>query len=133
VNVYNSRMKFDNVRAFEKHLKEAGPNHFTPVYVLISPEEFEQKEALKSLIDAVGADEVVRFSGDKLALELVMQELGSLSFFSKRRVIVIDKTEKLNKDQLGAFERYFAKPEPSVFLVFAASSVHRGTKFYKDV
>ena len=43
-------MKFTNTRAFEKHLIDAAPRHFAPVYLLIGKDDFERKEVVTTNI-----------------------------------------------------------------------------------
>ena len=38
-------MKYTNLQAFEKHLADAGPNHFAEVYLITAKDPFERKQA----------------------------------------------------------------------------------------
>lgn len=130
-------MKFTNTRAFEKHLIDAAPRHFAPVYLLIGKDDFERKEAenilLNILLKDIGSREhaLQVFDADRASIEEILAELSSMSFFAKQRIICVHNAEKLNKEATNKVEDYFESPSSSVFFVLSASAINRGTKFYK--
>lgn len=130
-------MKYDNLRAFEKHLQGASPGHLSPVYLVLSKESFERKTAVDALVAALkkgekeGALSVQTFDGDKLAIQQVMSELHTLSFFAKKTVVIITNGEKLTKPSMAPLEAYFEKPSRDAYLIISAESVNRSTNFYK--
>ena len=43
-------MKYTNLAAFKKHIDDAYPKHFSPVYFIISPDSFARKQALMTYV-----------------------------------------------------------------------------------
>jgi DNA polymerase-3 subunit delta len=130
-------MKYSNLRAFEKHLAEAGPVHFSPVYFIIGKDEYERKEAEKILVTALLGEKTSRehalkiFNAERHSIEEVFAELGSRSFFSDKSIIIVHNAENFDKEANAFFEKYFDSPAPATFLVISAEAINRGTKFYK--
>ena len=131
-------MKYSNLRAFNKHLEEAGPNHPSPVYMLLGKSEFDRKEAAKDLTHSLLGTQhpsehtLTVFDGERLSINEVMQDLHSMTFFAENRVVLINRAEKLTKPVTVQLVQYFEKSNPSVFLIISASTINRATSFYKN-
>jgi len=131
-------MKFGNSRAFVKHLKEAAPDHFASVYLLITEDEYERqklaKELCNSLLSGCPLDEhhLKRLDGSSHSVKELMQELGSFNFFAKKRVVLFENAQELKKEEASTLESYYAHPDPTVFLVLLSKGVNRATRFYKQ-
>lgn len=130
-------MRYDNLRAFSKHLQSASPDHLLALYLLVSKTASDLQESVQFVLDAVfpkGAYsemEVRHFSSEGLNISSLLDELNTLSFFAKKRVVILHSAEKLNKSSLEIIEKYFEKANPSVHFVITAEAMGRGTKFYK--
>ncbi|MBA3237514.1 MAG: DNA polymerase III subunit delta [Parachlamydiaceae bacterium] len=130
-------MKLTSLRAFEKHLEGAAPNHFSLLYIIFGKEAFPRKEAIDKLLLAlkgkVAYEEPLLqvFDGDRLSGKEFMQELNAFGLFSKRRTLLIENADKLDKESMASLESYFAAPNKSIFLILSATTFHRGTNFYK--
>lgn len=131
-------MKYPNLNAFEKHLEAAMPDHLGDVYFIIAKEEYVRKRALDRLLAAV-------LNNQKIASELslftydaerqdpmpALRELEALSFFVKKRAIVIQNADSLTKDVTEKLENYYQSPNRTVCLIFVSSTINRSTNFYK--
>ncbi len=132
-------MKFTNQRGFDKHLAEAAPHHFAPVYLLINKEDFDRKEIVKTLsrllLKNLPNDEhhIKRFDASEHSFKQLMQELGAYHFFAKKRVIILENAQELKKEETELLEYYFSNPDPSIYLIFAATAINRAARFYKQV
>lgn len=130
-------MKYNNIRAFEKHLEAASPNHFVPIYMILGKDDFQRKQAYSLLVKQLLGDEASNpmslkvFDEDKFQIEDVLAELNSNSFFSKKQVIVIHQAENLLKPAVEKLLSYYEKPSSTTFLVITASSISGATNFYK--
>ncbi|MGA8163533.1 MAG: DNA polymerase III subunit delta [Waddliaceae bacterium] len=130
-------MKFTQRSPFEKHLKDAAPQHFAPVYVLIAKDIDERKECEQHIITALLGSKKSRrealclFDGEHASIGTIMQELQSHVFFVKQRVVLIRQADKLAKPALQQLEQYFAHPHPSIFLVISTTTINRASNFYK--
>ncbi|NGX42863.1 MAG: hypothetical protein K940chlam7_01151 [Chlamydiae bacterium] len=136
--IAGAQMKYSNLRSFQKHLQEAAPQHFVPVYMLLGKDDFDRKEAVQQLVPALlgkskPPDHALRvFDGERLSIDEVEQDLHSMTLFADRRVVLINHAEKLNKQATSKLEKYFENPNPSLFLVISASTINRATRFYKN-
>lgn len=130
-------MKYSNLRAFEKHLKDAAPDHFSRIYFVISKDPFERKEAekmfLTELAKAKGSKviDVRHFDAEEDSVNEMFRELGSFSLFGDTQVVVIRNAESFDKEKCIPFEKYFDTPTASAYLLISAEAINRATKFYK--
>ena len=124
-------MKYTNKRAFEKHLDGAHPNHYADLYLVISKESAERKEAVDILTGHLLRGEenpglcIKSFEAERLTADALATELHGLSFLSNRRIVVIHQGEKLTKPLQGVLEAYFARPNPSTA---SLSQLQRSTR-----
>lgn len=132
-------MKYTNIRAYEKHLQGSAPQHFAPVYLILSKEDFLRKETIALTIDSIlpkGKESefaLQKFDGRQLNVERLREELDTPSLFAPRRLIVIDNADKLAKPLVQQLERFFNRPQPGLFLVIAAAAVASNTTLYKQI
>lgn len=126
-------MKFSTLRAFEKHLEEAAPNHLSRIYLLITKEDFDRESAEKLLRSKLptSSQDLTQFNAQKASIHAILEELNSFGFFSDSRVIVIRNAEEFKKNAFDLLEKYFSNPNPHAYLIICANQIHRGTKFYK--
>lgn len=130
-------MKYDNLRAFEKHLESAAPSHFSSLYVVLGKEPIETKEAFDLLAKSLLPNEKDRFlclsvfDGSQISKEVLLSDLESLSFFVQKRVIAIQQADKLKKEITEGLEHYFTHPNPNCYIILLAQAIAKNTSFYK--
>lgn len=128
-------MKLTQLRAFEKHLEGASPNHFSLLYIILGKDSFQRKMAIDRLVLALrkgsSSFEFQTLDAERISTKELMQELNAMALFAMQRAIVIENADKLDKESMTALEHYFEKPNRSIFLILTASSLHHGTNFYK--
>ncbi len=130
-------MKFNNLRAFEKHLASAAPQHFCPLYLILSKESFERETAFGKLRayyfkgQQMNAFSVKAIEADKISLSGLMEELNAGSLFVKKRIVILQSAEKLDKPAMQRLESYFEDIEPGICLVISAAAINHNTNFYK--
>lgn len=131
-------MKYNNLRAFEKHLEGAAPQHFSDIYMILAKEEFERKAALDFLIKIVLKKEkspdlcLQVFDADKHSVDVILSELEMLAFFAKKRLIIVQNADQFDKAATIKIEAYFAAPNRAACLVLVAPAINRATTFYKN-
>lgn len=125
-------MKYSALRAFEKHLEEAAPNHFSSLYALLGKDPFQRKIALERLLRFLQGEKAV-LDGEGLEIRSLVNQLHSNSLFSRKTVVVLHNSDKLPKPSMEWLEAYFAKTTPDIFLVLTASTLHHGTHFFKKI
>lgn len=130
-------MRYDNLRAFEKHLEEAAPQKYKPVYFVLGKDSFECHEAsqllLRFLLPAQDMREFALsvFEGAQVDEIELGNALYSGSFFAKSRVIWIQQGEKLKKSVQENLEKYFSRPQHGQYLLLSATGWAKNTTFYK--
>ena len=109
-------MKYGTIRAFQKHLKESAPSHFAPIYLIVSKDDYERKEAVKILSDSIlkhlPPSEYCckKMDGTKHSIKELAHELNAFNFFAKDRVVLFDHIDVFKKEDLAHLESYFSKP-----------------------
>lgn len=126
-------MKYTNLRAFEKHLQDASPNHFSDLYLILAKDGFQRKQVSNHLISALKLNDICSFDASSDSIEMVLEEFHSLSFFSKKRVLLIQNLEKAPKHFLEKLELHLAKLNPSIALILSSTSLSAATKLYKRI
>lgn len=129
-------MKFDNLRAYEKHLSSCEANQFADVYMILSKESFDRIAALDMTITALLGGRspelaLQSFDGENLSIEALLDELNTLPFLIDRKVVVIRQADGMKKAAIKILEDYLESPNPAVKLVMAAEAVAANTNFYK--
>ncbi len=130
-------MKYDNTRAYQKHLSACNAQQYADVYVIISKDTAECDEAvaltLKELLGE-GADHdliLKTFDGETTKIDAVLDELNTIPFLSDSKIVLLRRMDKMKKDALKALESYLDKPNPSVKFVASATALAANTRVYK--
>lgn len=133
-------MRYENKRAFEKHLSGASPHHFAPVYLIVSKEPFELEESSELVQKYLIPPEkrsllaLCTFEGHQLQMDALLFELQSSSFFVERQVVLVKEVEKSKKAAgLDKLQTYLNRPNPTKFLLLTASSLRKDDALYKMV
>lgn len=132
-------MKYSNLAAFEKHLESAAPHHFSDIYLILAKDGFVRKQAADCLTALVLKNEpspalsIHLFDAEKQSMDPVLQELETMAFFSKKRIVIVQGGESLDKASTLKLEGYCAAPNRSVCFVVTASSINRASTFYKKL
>lgn len=129
-------MKFDNLRAYEKHLGACNNEQFADVYLILSKEDFDRSSALDMTVTALlggrPADLALKtFDGESLTIDALLDELNTLPFLIDRKVVVIRQADSIKKAAVKILEDYLERPNRAVKLVMAADAVAANTNFYK--
>lgn len=130
-------MRYDNLRAFEKHLEGAAPQHFSSLYLILGKDPFECQEAIQLLLRLLLPTSEMReialsvFEGPHVEEQDLSNTLYSGSLFAKTCVIWIQQAEKLKKSIQEQLEKYFRHPLKNQYLLLSATSWQKNTTFYR--
>ncbi len=130
-------MKYTHLNAFKKHVQDSIPDHFSDIYLILAKEEYTRREAIDCLIhsslpDVKSLEMSLRvFDAAEQSANSVLQELETLNFFVKKRIVVVHHIDHFDKASTLKFEAYFAKPNRSVMLILSAEAMNRTMTFYK--
>jgi DNA polymerase III subunit delta len=125
------------MRAFA-WLRDTSPRPLKPVYVIFGDDVYLRREAARGIIDlALGdqADEmaVSRFDGKTSTLADVLDELRTLSFFARRRVVIVEEADPFITKYRAELETYVQAPAKSGVLVLLVKSFPSNTRLAKLV
>lgn len=130
-------MKYDNRRAFEKHIESASPHHFSPLYLIIGKEISECKEIVNTLIHSLLGQKsrsdlsVSFYQGQELNGRDFFMDFQTDSFFSDKRIFCIQQCEKIKKPLLDHLEEQLGRLNRKNHLILTASILSKATTFYK--
>ncbi len=104
-------MKYQNLKAFQKHLVSAAPHNLCRIYLIAVGDDFERNKAIDAILSYL-ATPPTRFSGADCALHDLLDAMQSPSLLGDA-VVVLDEAEKLAKksmqtlcDQIGQISGY---------------------------
>lgn len=128
-------MRYDNTLAFEKHLTNAAPNHFSPLYFIIGKSASDTQEAVclleRFLLTGVSREFAYSaYDAATLADGALEEALCSGSLFSSARVILIKQAEKMKKPQQEFILSSLRKAPPQQTLILSASGWTKNNPFY---
>ncbi len=123
-------MKFDNLRAFEKHLQASASLHLSPLYTLLSKDSFDLKRGVDALL---GVLPLPIKSYESAKIDAALGDLSSFSLFSEKRIIQIREIEALTKPQLATLSQALKNLPRDVCLILSGSALHRGSTLYKSL
>jgi DNA polymerase-3 subunit delta len=131
-------MKYTNKQAFQKHLENAAPSHFSSLYLIIEKESFVRKELIDFLIkvlqrNALRPFNVKTFDAQSLLFEDVVTELNTTSLLSDHTIVVIHQCDKLSRPQMASLGNYLHNPNPAAYLVLSAETLNHSSTFYKNI
>ena len=116
-------MKYHNLASFDKHLKEAFPEHPSPTYLIVTPCPFERRQIagkIFSLIEKKGEASLHICDSQRAHIDTILGDLNTSSLFGGKSVIFFDGLESVKP--LTSLTEYVARPSPFSFLILGASS-----------
>src|SRR5260370_39514657 len=108
------------------------------VYALYGDDEYLRSESERAIVRlALGPDAddfaVARFPGDQAALADVLDELRTLPFLARRRVVVVENADAFVTAHRAALEQYMSHLAERGVLVLSVRSWPSNTKLAKLV
>jgi DNA polymerase-3 subunit delta len=119
-------------------LKKVGKARQQPIYVLFGEELFLKRQvitALKARFLGEGEDgfSYSTHAGDRAVYADIHDELRTLPFLSKRRVVVIDNADKFVSNERDRLEKYLGAPSTTGILILNVKSWTSTTKLARKV
>lgn len=119
-------MKYQNLAAFEKHLKQAAQVQLARVFLIVSPCSYERKKIAEKILAAIqlkeGAVDCHKQDGSVDEVKEWLDSLNTTSLLSARQALFLDGIDKLKKNGLAPLADYAAKPSPFSYLLLGASA-----------
>ncbi len=118
-------------------LKDPGKQAPRLVYAVYGDDSYLRRESLHLIREAVlpGEDDlsVARFPGDSARLADVLDEVSTLPFFSKRRMVIVEGADPFVTAHRKELEAYVEAPSTSGVLVLTVKAWPSNTKLAKLV
>jgi DNA polymerase-3 subunit delta len=126
-------VKFPSIAAFDKHLKEAFPDHLAPIFLIVTPDEYERRKNIDKITALIQKKDatvrIVRLSGLDDPIEQVKGELLTPSLWGGLTLVIYEAVDKIkNNEELG---NLFAHFPLGVHLVLGASGFKAVSALYQ--
>jgi DNA polymerase-3 subunit delta len=121
------------------YLQNLAKSSARPVYAVFGDDAFLRRETLEAIKRAIlqgTADDnlaVSRFSGEQASLADVLDEVRTLPFLARCRVVIVEGADPFVTAHRKELETYVERPSPSGVLVLSAKTWPASTKLAKLV
>lgn len=106
-----------------------------PVYVAAGKDRYLRQETVDSLADRLGDGDqglaCARYDGGAVDIATVLDELRTLPFLSKHRVVVVNEADTFVSENRKLLEKYFAEPSGTGVLILACDTWRSNTNLAK--
>jgi DNA polymerase-3 subunit delta len=125
------------MRALE-WLRDPTSQSLKPVYVVYGDDIYLRRESAAAVVRAALGDEademaVRRFEGNSATLADVMDELRTLPFFSKRRVVLVEDADLFVSKNRKELEHYVESPSGTGVLALVVKAWPSNTNLYRQI
>jgi DNA polymerase-3 subunit delta len=117
-------------------LKEAFPEHLSPIYLIVTPCSFERRQIAQKIFSLIAKKQLSYlhvFDVQTTPVDQILGNLNTLSLFEEKEVVFFDGIEGLKP--LTSLIHYVSHPHHTSFLILGASSIkpladlyHKGKK-----
>src|SRR5262249_30790056 len=109
-----------------------------PIYAVVGDDPYLRREVLEAIAARVfggPADDlgVTRFPGDTASLADVLDEVRTLPFLVKRRIVIVEDADKFVTAHRKELEGYAERPSREGILILAVKSLPSSTRLAKLV
>lgn len=130
-------MKYDQFAAFEKHVENSAPDHFSDIYLIVAKESYDRTSLEQVLIQKIQKSrknvQIKPFSAESVEMASFLLEINTLSFFAEHQVFLLKNSEKLKSEDRDSLTAYLESPNRKATLVISAETMAANTKFYKKL
>ena len=102
-------MRYQNFRAFRKHLASAAPDHLCRCYLIAMPDDYERGMAIQEILSYFPGRPLIRLNGNEAVCRDISEALLSPSLFGGEPVAILDEAEKMGKKELQALSDLIAQ------------------------
>ncbi|HSX38106.1 MAG TPA: hypothetical protein VLE95_04665 [Chlamydiales bacterium] len=98
-------MRYQNLRAFQKHLSSAAPDHLCKCYLIAVADDYERKAAIQAILAHFPGRPCVRLNGADAPLVKIIDSLLSPTLFGGEPVVLLEEAQDLEKQELQGLIR----------------------------
>lgn len=118
-------MKYQSVASFDKHLREAFPDHLSRIYMVATACDFERKKMIEKVTALLcrkdSQAQIANYDASVTSIEAVLEQLNTKTLFGGYSIVVFDVVEKLKKADAEKLAEYLFSPSHDSFLVLGAN------------
>ncbi len=121
-------MRYENLLAFERHLKESSPDHLSPCYLIIVEDERQRKLLLRKVVSffQVPFPQIE----ENLTLPALIEKLSSSTFFQEKDPLVaVNYSEFLEKKEREALLKFLHSIKSCQFILSVSSKASLGSLY----
>ncbi len=118
-------MKFQNLRAFEKHLIGALPHDLARVILVVSPQESERKELMRQIAALIPWEPI------RIDVGSLLDQLQIRPMLESHSLVLCDGADQLPKQVISELTAYALSPSPCVYLILGVSSFKSVSELYQ--
>jgi DNA polymerase III subunit delta len=115
-------VRYQNFRAFRKHLASAAPDHLCRCYLVVVPDDYERAVAIQAILAHFQGKPHITLNGEDAVCREAADALLSPSLFGGEPVVVLDDAEKMGKKELQALSDLAGRSPPYGYLLCGARS-----------
>jgi DNA polymerase-3 subunit delta len=117
---------------------EIGAGRFAPVYVVLGPEDYLRREAVRLIRDRAlhpdsRAFNFAEFSADESRASAVLEAARTYPMMAPRRLVILGDADKAESDDQAAYVEYARSPEARTVLLMTAQTLDKRTRYYKGL
>ncbi len=120
-------VKYQNMQALEKHLKEAFPHHLAKVYLVASPFDRERRRIIEKIGKVIERKEstlsTVAYETSQTPLASVLEQLNTKSILGGSSLVVLEGIERLKKNECELLAHYVENPSPFAYLILGGAAL----------
>jgi DNA polymerase III delta subunit len=124
-------LKYQSLLAFENHLKEAYPSHFSRAYMILFPDITERKRLCEKIAELLKGESQV-FSLEEQDGSSFLDLLQTRSLFASHSVVVLEGIDHLTKKEVACVSEYLKNPSPFVTLILSGPSFSGAQDLYQQ-
>lgn len=114
-------MKFNQLRAFQKHLEQAAPNHLCETYFIFDPEVYGQRKWSKLITHYLSSYQT--FQGSEITVKELHSLLEGRSLFDPTQNGLIYEADRMPKPLFKTLLKAVESPHTDLRLILTFSSV----------
>jgi DNA polymerase-3 subunit delta len=108
-------------------LRDPNPQVLRPVIVVFGSDAYLIRESVRAVVRAIfpdpdGEDSVTRFSGPTVSLADVLDEVRTMPFFARNRLVIVDEADPFVTKYRKDLEAYVSSPSQSGTLLLEPKS-----------
>jgi DNA polymerase III subunit delta len=124
--------------SFEDLQSDTGAGCFAPVYLVLGPEDYLRREAVRLIREravppACRAFNFDEFSAGETPAAAVLEAARTYPMMARRRLVIVHEVDRAEEADQEEYVTYAQAPEPITVLLLTAYNLDRRTRFFKGL